>query len=243
MWKPQFRASEQLPPIGLGFYQTWRNQLKWVGHQGDLVAFHSLFFVEPTEKLVLFISYNSAGSSRRTRPELIEAFSDRYFPAELQQTFLTVAKDSLRDIEGTYMSTRRADSTMLRLFALFGQSHARIDKEGVLHVDSMKDLRGHPYGWKPIGPDLWQQVDDPRASCLPIRGPNGKIARIAGAFAAGQIQRVPWYENDRVVLMTLGEYVALVGICVLFNVLLALASAAVFIPEVRNPWRRPIGCR
>jgi CubicO group peptidase (beta-lactamase class C family) len=221
MWKPQFRASDQLPPIGLGFYQTWRNQLKWIGHQGDLVAFHSLFFVEPEQKLVLFISYNSAGSARRTRAELIEGFSDRYFPAELHQTFLTAAKESLKDIEGTYQSTRRADSTILRLFALFGQSHARIDKEGVLHVDSMKDLRGHPYDWKPIGPDLWQQVDD-QGKLFAIRAPNGKIERIAGAFAAGQIQRVPWYENDRVVFSALG-FAVLVGICVLFNILLRLA--------------------
>jgi len=220
MWKPQFRASDQLPPIGLGFYQTWRNQLKWSGHQGDLVAFHSLFFVEPEQKLVLFISYNSAGSSRRTRPELLEAFSDRYFPSELQQTFIDT-KGTLKDIEGTYQSTRRADSTILKLFALFGQSHALIDKEGVLHVDTMKDLRGHPYGWKPIGPDLWQQIDD-QGKLFGIRGANGKIERIAGAFAAGQIQRVPWYEDRRVAFAALGLS-ALIGVCVLFNVLLRLA--------------------
>jgi CubicO group peptidase (beta-lactamase class C family) len=220
MWKPQFRASEQLPPIGLGFYQTWRNQLKWVGHQGDLVAFHSLFFVEPQQKLVLFISYNSAGSSRRTRPELLEAFSDRYFPSELQQTFVDT-KGTLKDIEGTYQSTRRADSTILKLFALLGQSHAVIDREGVLHVDTMKDLRGHPYGWKPIGPDLWQQLED-QGKLFAIRGAGGKIERIAGAFAAGQIQRVPWYEDHRVALTALGLS-ALIGVCVLFNVFLRLA--------------------
>ena len=226
MWKPQFRVSEQQPPIGLGFYQTWRNQLKWIGHQGDLVAFHSLFFVEPEQKLVLFISYNSAGSSRKTRPELIEAFSDRYFPAPLQQNFIAAAKETSRDIEGTYQSTRRADSTILKLFALFGQSHASIDKDGVLHVDSMKDLRGHPYGWKPIGADVWQQVDD-QGKLFAVRGPGGKIERIAGAFAAGQIQRVPWYESDRVVFILLA-FSALVGICVLFNVLLRVARRFLF---------------
>jgi CubicO group peptidase (beta-lactamase class C family) len=226
MWKPQFRASEQLPPIGLGFYQTWRNQLKWIGHQGDLVAFHSLFFVEPEQKLVLFISYNSAGSSRKTRPELIEAFSDRYFPAQLSQAFITPPKESLKDIEGTYQSTRRADSTILRLFSLFGQSHASVDKEGVLHVDSMKDLRGHPYNWKPIGPDLWQQADD-QGKLFAIRGSGGKIERIAGAFAAGQVQRVSWYESDRGVFLSLG-FSALVGICVLFNILLRLARRFLF---------------
>ena len=221
MWRPQFRASEQLPPIGLGFYQVWRNELKWIGHQGDLVAFHSLFFVEPEQKLVLFISYNSAGSSRKTRAELVEAFSDRYFPRELHQTFLTPAKNSLKDIEGTYQSTRRADSTVLRLFALLGQSHASVDKDGVLHVDSMKDLRGHPFDWKPIGPDLWQQVGD-QGKLFAIRGADGKIERLAGAFAAGQMQRVPWYESDHAVFIALG-FCALVAVCVLFNVLLRLA--------------------
>ncbi len=177
MWKPQFRASVELPPIGLGFYQVWRNELKWIGHQGDLVAFHSLFFVEPQQKLVLFISYNSAGSAGKTRPELLNAFSDRYFPSELHQPFIATATSRLKDIEGTYQATRRADSTILKLIALMGQSHAKLDKDGVLHVDRSKDLRGHPFGWKPIGPDLWQQVDDQgKLFAIRLRGADGRTA-------------------------------------------------------------------
>jgi hypothetical protein len=221
MWKPQFRANDQLPPIGLGFYQVWRNELKWIGHQGDLVAFHSLFFVEPQQKLVLFISYNSAGSAGKTRPELLDAFSDRYFPSELHQPFIATATSRLKDIGGTYQATRRADSTILKLFALLGQSHARLDKDGVLHVDKSKDLRGHPFGWKPIGPDLWQQVDD-QGKLFAIRAPDGRIERLAGSFAAAQLQRVPWYERDRFVYLSLGVCL-LVGVCVLYNLALRLA--------------------
>jgi CubicO group peptidase (beta-lactamase class C family) len=220
MWKPQFRASDQLPPIGLGFYQVWRNELKWIGHQGDLVAFHSLFFIEPQKKLVLFISYNSVGSSRKTRPELLDAFSDRYFPSDLQQPFVAPPAGRAHDIEGTYQSTRRADSTILKLFALFGQAHAKLDKDGVLHVDGSKDLRGHPFGWKPIGPDLWQQVDD-QGKLFAIRAADGRIDRLAGAFAPAQLQRVPWYDRDKFVFAMLGACV-LIGISVLFNLLLRL---------------------
>ena len=72
MWTPQFRASDQLPPICMGFYQDWRNNLRWIGHEGDLIAFHSLFFVEPTQKIVLFVSYNSAGGGNQPRPEIID---------------------------------------------------------------------------------------------------------------------------------------------------------------------------
>ncbi|HEX3397794.1 MAG TPA: serine hydrolase domain-containing protein, partial [Steroidobacteraceae bacterium] len=220
MWKTQFRANDQLPPIGLGFYQVWRNELKWIGHQGDLVAFHSLFFIEPQQKLILFISYNSVGSSSKTRAELLNAFSDRYFPSEQHQSFVAASPNSLRDIEGTYQATRRADSTILKLFALAGQAHAKVDKDGVLHVDKSKDLRGHPFGWKPIGPDLWQQVDD-QGKLFAIRSPDGRIDRLAGSFAAAQLQRVPWYERDRLVYLALG-ICFLVAISVLFNVLLRL---------------------
>jgi hypothetical protein len=199
---------------------VWRNELKWVGHQGDLVAFHSLFFVEPQQKLVLFISYNSVGSGRKTRPELLNAFSDRYFPSELRQPFIAPAESRL-DIEGTYQATRRADSTILKLFALFGQVHAKLDKDGVLHIDGSKDLRGHPFGWKPIGPDLWQQVDD-QGKLFAIRAADGRIERLAGSFAASQLQRVPWYGRDRFVFAMLGVCV-LIGISVLFNLLLRLA--------------------
>ena len=226
MWKPQFRANAQLPPIGLGFYQVWRNDLKWIGHQGDLVAFHSLFFVEPQQKLVLFISYNSAGSAGKSRPELLNAFSDRYFPSALQQPFIAIAPNDLKDIEGTYQATRRADSTILKLFALFGQSHAKLDKEGVLHIDKSKDLRGHPFGWKPIGPDLWQQVDD-QGKLFAIRAADGRIERLAGSFAAAQLQRVPWYERDKFVYSSLGLCL-IVAICVLFNVGLRLARRYIF---------------
>jgi len=221
MWKPQFRVNDELPPIGLGFYQVWRNELKWIGHEGDLVAFHSLFFVQPQQKLVLFISYNSAGSAGKTRPELLNAFSDRYFPSELHQPFIATAASRLKDIEGTYQATRRADSTILKLFALVAQSHAKLDKDGVLHIDRSKDLRGHPFGWKPIGPDLWQQVDN-QGKLFAIRAADGRIDRLAGSFAAAQLQRVPWYERDRIVFVTIGVCL-IVGICVLFNLMLRLA--------------------
>ena len=52
MWTPQFRSNDQMPPLCMGFYETWRNGLHWIGHEGDLVAFHSLFMLEPSKKLI-----------------------------------------------------------------------------------------------------------------------------------------------------------------------------------------------
>jgi CubicO group peptidase (beta-lactamase class C family) len=239
MWKPQFRASDQLPPIGLGFYQVWRNDLRWIGHQGDLVAFHSLFFVEPQQKLVLFISYNSAGSQGKVRTELLNAFSDRYFPQEQRQTFIR-SQDSLRDIEGTYQATRRADSTAIKLLGLMGQAHANVDKDGVLHIDKMKDLRGHPFGWKPTGEDLWQQIDD-QNRLFAIRAADGRVERLAGSFPASQWQRIRWYEQDHLVFAMLGLSVLIV-FSVLFAAILRLARRYVFrsTQPIMQPGRMPL---
>ncbi len=199
MWKPQFRASGQLPPICMGFYQDWRNSLRWIGHDGDLIAFHSLFFVEPQQKIVLFVSYNSAGGGGRPRPEIIDMFSDRYFPSTGQPPFLKSWDAGMRAISGRYETTRRADSTKLKFSTLFGQSKVSVDKDGVLTAEGFKDLRGHPAKWKPIGKDLWQEVDG-QERIFAIRDGSNRVVRLAFDFAGVQMERVPWYERGDLVL-------------------------------------------
>jgi CubicO group peptidase (beta-lactamase class C family) len=199
MWTPQFRASDQLPPICMGFYQDWRNNLRWIGHEGDLIAFHSLFFVEPQQKIVLFVSYNSAGGGSKPRPEIVDMFSDRYFPSTGQPPFLKSWDAGMRAISGIYETTRRADSTKLKLSALFSQSKASVDKDGVLTVQGFKDLRGHAIKWRPIGKDLWQEVDG-QQRIFAIRNGNNRVIRLAFDFPGQQMQRVPWHERGDLVL-------------------------------------------
>jgi CubicO group peptidase (beta-lactamase class C family) len=193
MWTPQFRASDQMPPICMGFYQDWRNGLRWIGHEGDLIAFHSLFFVEPTQKLVLFVSYNSAGGGSRPRPELIDAFSDRYFPGAPAMDVMKNWPAEMRDIAGRYYSTRRADSTKLRFLNLGGQTTASVDKNGVLTISNFKDLRGHPEKYKAVGKDLWESEDQDRV--FAIRDSQNRVVRLAVEFPGVELERVPWYAS------------------------------------------------
>src|ERR1700733_3838023 len=194
MWTPQFRSSDQMPPICMGFYETCRNGLRWIGHEGDLVAFHSLFMLEPSKKLMLFISYNSAGGGDRPRPEIIDMFTDRYFPGEAKQSFIPLPRKELTAIEGVYQSTRREDSTSVKLLSLLSQRVATVDKMGALHLSNIKDLRDHPIKWKPVGKDLWQEIDGQR-KVFAIRDPSNRVVRLAYDFPGVQAERVPWYEH------------------------------------------------
>ncbi len=211
MWTRQFDANDALPPMCMGFYQTWRNDLHFIGHDGDLIAFHSMFLMEPKQNLVVFVSYNSAGSAGRNRTELLNGFADRYYPAYTSLPFQTFPVDQLKDIAGNYQSTRRADSTKLAISNPAGQGVASVDKDGVLTVDVYKDLRGHTRKWKPIGKDLWQ-IEDEQGRLFAIRDSSGKITRLAVSFPGVQFQRVPWYEHK-----------TFVGISVAVSVLILLA--------------------
>jgi CubicO group peptidase (beta-lactamase class C family) len=203
MYAPQFRADAQLPPLGMGFYQTWRNNLRWIGHEGDLIAFHSLFFIEPTQHLILFISCNSASSAGRVRPELVDMFSDRYFPFDGKQKFADLPRGQLKSFEGTYQSTRRADSTKLRMGNLFSQRSAHLDKDGILQLPDAKDLRGHVIKWKPLNSNLLQEVEG-QHRIFAIRNRDGKVIRLAYDFPGVQAERVRWFENSQFVFTLLG---------------------------------------
>jgi CubicO group peptidase (beta-lactamase class C family) len=218
MWTPQFQASPQLPPICMGFYQTWRNNLRWIGHEGDLIAFHSLFFVEPQQKIVLFVSYNSAGGGSAPRPEIINFFSDRYYPGAPKTDFLNTPANQLKDIEGRYEASRRGETTRMKLSNLFEQRSVSVDKDGVMQVENFKDLRGHPLKMKPIGKDLWQAEDD-QVRTFAIRDGHNKIVRLAIDFPGIQMQRVPWYENSRLVLPVVGCSIGILALVVLASLL------------------------
>ena len=217
MWTPQFRASDQLPPICMGFYQDWRNHLRWIGHEGDLIAFHSLFFVEPAQKIVLFVSYNSAGGGGEPRPEIINFFSDRYFPGAPEVQYLKNPLKDLHDAQGTYVATRRDDTTKFKLSSLFSQRSVSVDKDGALKINGAKDLRGHPVKGRPIGKDLWQ-AEDEQGRIFAIRDASNKVVRLAIDFPGIQLQRVPWYENHSWVTIALGTSIAILVLVIFASI-------------------------
>lgn len=199
MWTPQFRASDLLPAICMGFYQNVMNGVRFIGHDGDLIAFHSRFALQPESKTILFLSYNSAGSAGLSRVEVLREFAARYYPAAEAPHFLQIPAEQLREYEGNYLTTRREDSTKLAITNPLSQVSAAVDKDGVLTVDAFLDAHGHTAKWKPIGKDLFAQVDG-AGKIFFIRDASGHVVRMTREIAMAQWQRVPWWERGELVL-------------------------------------------
>jgi hypothetical protein len=145
-------------------------------------------------------------------------FSDRYYPSDKKQAFISLSRGELTAVEGTYESTRRSDSTKIAAGNLFEQRSTNVDKDGILHVEDVKNLRGRPIKWKPIAKDLWEEVDG-QARLFAIRDDGGKVVRLAYNFPGVQAQRVRWYENGNYVLTAVGSSLGVLALVVIAVIL------------------------
>ena len=183
-----------LPAMALGFYHEDRNGLNIVGHGGDTVWFHSDLHLFLDKNVGLYISMNSIGkngAAHALREELLQEFTDRYFPARPQN--LPTASSAKADgalMAGHYVSSRAGGFNFLRLAALLGETKVAVDKDSILVASSITDLSGSPRKWREVKPLLWKEVNG--ADYLEaIRDPNGGIKMFSITPYAPIIEFVP----------------------------------------------------
>jgi len=161
----QFELHPALHALGFILMDYSVNGQRIVGHAGDTFYFHSEMILMPEARVGLFISYNSAGSRfGGGRGEVIRAFLDRYFPdpaAAPPDVDLKMAQADGRAVSGLYMTSRRSDSTFLKIAAILGQYAVQSDEKGILSIEDNKNLRGSLKRWREIGPLLYHEVDGP----------------------------------------------------------------------------------
>src|SRR6266481_8107879 len=132
----QFSMDPAVNGMALGFYEENRNGRHIIGHGGDLNYFHSDMHLIADEGLGFFVSYNSAGKGELdVRTALWTNFLDRYFPApEPKQE--VAANTSIDSVSGQYLSSRRAQTTILRsLWWGLAESSVSQNRDGTILVD------------------------------------------------------------------------------------------------------------
>lgn len=154
------RLFPDLNGIALGFYQQDINGHRVIAHGGDLNYFHSDLALFIDDHVGLFISVNAPGKEgmgEMLRVRLFNAFADRYFPKPETVTPLDKATRQAHAalLAGTWVNTRRADSTFLKLVDLLSPTHVTANPDGSITTKVLID----PQTFVETAPFLWTEVD------------------------------------------------------------------------------------
>lgn len=183
----------------LGFYETWVNGRRLIGHGGATVYFITDLLLIPEAGVGLFVSTNTSGGGKAIQ-ELQNALMDRYFPARLPDVEVSsdFAARAAR-YAGTYRALRRSYTRLDKIIAATGDIRVQPGSEGTLLISSHEG----PVPWAEIGEGVFRRMDDDRV--IAFKGDAGdRASHLVGPFAAIAAERIAWYDSVRFHVTVLG---------------------------------------
>ena len=195
MHSRQFANLPDMNGMCLGFYEETRNGHRIFGHGGDTQYFHSDLHLVPDVQLGFFISYNSAGKSESSEREAVwHAFLDRYFPYDPPQGSAAKSAEDIQSVSGHYIVSRRADTTLLKVFTVAGETKAFGNDDGTLSLSDLKDANGEPKKFREIAPLMFRDVNSQDRVGFKRDNSGNLVAVIDFPFMV--FEKAPWYENS-----------------------------------------------
>jgi CubicO group peptidase (beta-lactamase class C family) len=194
MHSRQFSPNAYGNGAGLGFYETWVNGRRLIGHGGDMIAFHTDFWLLPEEQLGVFVSYNSSNELAPyvARRDLRKAFMDRYYPAKLPKLEAPADfKARAAKYAGTYAGNRRSYTKLERVFGLAsaGTRVAPTADNTLLIQDIMFPGVTH---WVEVAPNVFRNESDDDFIAF-VEDERGRVTHLVTPFAFIGSHRLPWY--------------------------------------------------
>jgi CubicO group peptidase (beta-lactamase class C family) len=173
-----FAGVPPLQAMALGFYREDRNGHEIAGHAGDTETFHSDLHLLLNDATGLFVSFNSLGvegKAHMVRTQLFRQFTDRYFAGPgPDKASVASAESDARLIAGTYIASRRNDTSFLRIATLLDETKIKALGNGLISVSELKAPGGALDRWHEISPFVWQRE-------------NG-VERVAAVVKDGKVQ-------------------------------------------------------
>jgi CubicO group peptidase (beta-lactamase class C family) len=178
----------------LGFYETYINGRRIIGHGGDTQYFHSVLSLMPETGLGLFATVNTGGQGGRTSVELERAFFKHYYPAELPDVKppADAAKRNAR-YAGSYRTLRHSYTKFEKVFSAFGDDAVTAMPDGTL---LMGDIFGKPARWVEVGDGVFRMQNSDALAAF--KGNDGGLAtHVVGLFPPIVSSRISWYESGK----------------------------------------------
>ena len=166
----------------LGFYETSTNGHRIISHGGDTQYFHSDLHLFVDDGVGYFISFSSAGKEGAVGPlreAFYRSFADRYFPGPAQEGKVdeATAKAHAAEIAGSYISSRRAETSFMSVLNLLQPVKVSVNEDGTISFPVLKDLNGEPTKWREIRPYVWREVDGKGRLAAEVK--DGRVVRFA----------------------------------------------------------------
>lgn len=198
----------------LGFYETYINGRRIIGHGGDTQFFHSVLSLMPETGIGLFATVNTGGKGGRTSVELERAFFKHYFPAELSviKPPADAAKRNAR-YAGSYRTLRHSFTKFEKVFSAFGDAPVTAMPDGTL---LMSDLFGNPARWVEVGDGVFR-VENGDAFAAFKGDDGGRATHVVGLFPPIVAQRINWYESGKL-------HGFIVGLAVLLSITILVSA-------------------
>jgi CubicO group peptidase (beta-lactamase class C family) len=190
MHSRQFGLSPALNGMCLGFYEESRNGKRIIGHGGDTVYFHSDLHLMLENGIGFFVSYNSAGKGDISpRSALWYHFLDRYFPYTPPKVEKLASADAdAKTVAGRYLTTRRSESSFLKVGAVEENVRVTPDENATIKVEPFKDFNGQIKKWQEIAPLVYRSLNGQDLLAF-VHDYNGNMV-LAPNFPAAAEQRV-----------------------------------------------------
>jgi CubicO group peptidase (beta-lactamase class C family) len=175
----------------LGFYETWINGRRIIGHGGDTQYFHSVLSLLPEANLGMFASVNTGGKGAATSFFFEKAFFSHYFPARLPQLKPRAdASDRNTRYAGTYRGLRQSYTKFEKVFAATGDLKVQPMPDGsLLFADP---IFGEPGRWIEVAEGVFRKNDEDLF--VAFKGDaSGRATHLVGYFPPIASQRIAWY--------------------------------------------------
>jgi CubicO group peptidase (beta-lactamase class C family) len=206
MHSRQFTKSEAVPELNgmaFGFIEMDRNGETIVGHWGDTPRFKSLLALYPERDTGLFVVYNAPGG-HTARFELLQAFTDRYYPrsdmpiVELPDG----AADRARELTGDYRSLTVSESSWERVLGVMTRTYTvGATDEGYLTTTTLGEETRR---WVERRPGVYEEVGGSDMLVFRVDEDGHATHMFRHAFGPATYERVPWYESLTVLQAVLG---------------------------------------
>lgn len=235
MHAPQFRHHPYGPGVALGLYELGEVAPRALGHTGDIPGFHSAIYLWPAERLGMYIVQNTE-TGFAMRGALLKQFTERYLATVPQVATPAGLVDDDPDsiqIQGSYRTSRRFESSPLSLKFLLEQSVVREVAPGVITLDNVTGADGRPVAWQRTAPGVWQSTADPLRQLYFRRSAEGDWELSGSRDPTSIMHKVPRYLHKTVVLTVLGLSLGIVLLAVLI-----CRWGALRLPEQRQSFSR-----